>query len=324
MSNRRLLPFIYSADIAYLIELGNEYARFYYDDQLITATASPYTKEEIFHIQTAQIADVVRITSTGKHTQKLMRTAVDTFVFEPIDFNYGPFLLRNDLFDLFDTNPTEMQCSVTAVGSVGTLIAESAVFDMKHIGALFRLTHPRTNSIISVTGSMTISQMQALTLKVKGNASLITRGTWTGTAIFQRNVNGAGWENFRTYKSNNDRNASLSWVEEDDNVLYRITREGSISSGFHAELNCNETYDSGIVRVIGYGGPTATVVEVVTELVSTSKTRRWAEGAWSDFRGWPVAVTFFEDRCVYAGAIAESLRAAGAELMYPALREISQ
>lgn len=323
VSNRRLIPFIYSADIAYLVEMGDEYARFYYDDALITSVESPYTESEIFHLQSAQVADVMRIVSGGKHVQKLMRTAVDEFVFEPIDFKYGPFLLRNDLTDLFDASPSEMHCNETQVGGVGILTATSAVFDQKHVGALFQLTHPRTDKIIAVTGGMSQTQMEALTLKVKGTATLITRGTWTGTVVFQRNVNEAGWENFRTYKSNNDRNVSLAWVEEDDNVRYRITREGSMSAGFRAELTCDTPYDSGIVKVIANAGPTVAVVEVVTELASTAATRRWAEGAWSDYRGWPGALTFFEDRCCYAGAISESLRSEGAELMYPTLQELT-
>ena len=49
---------------------------------------------------------------------------------------------------------------------------------------------------------------------------------------------------------------------------------------------------------------TATVVaEVLGTLAAGSY--RWREGAWSDFRGWPYALAFFEQRLVFAGSDAK-------------------
>lgn len=317
MSKRRLIPFIYSADIAYLVELGDGYARFYYNGELITAIESPYTEDEAFNLHYSQLADVMRIAANATQPKKLKRVTTIRFEFEDIDFNYGPFLLRNDLVDLFESSPTEMKCSVKQRGETGVLTATSAVFEKGHVGAKFQLTHPPTTKIVSSSGSATSD-----TIKVKGKASLITRGTWTGTVVFERNVNDAGWEAFRTYKSNDNRNAALSWVEEEDEVLYRIRPEAGMSAGFRAELTIEEHYYSGIVKIISVASQTVAVVEVITEIQSTDYTRRWAESAWSDFRGWPSTVSFFENRACYAGAISASLRSAGAAFEYPSLKEI--
>ena len=40
-------------------------------------------------------------------------------------------------------------------------------------------------------------------------------------------------------------------------------------------------------------------VTVVSKVSQTTDTKRWAEGAWSGVRGYPSAVTFFEERVVY-------------------------
>ena len=42
-------------------------------------------------------------------------------------------------------------------------------------------------------------------------------------------------------------------------------------------------------------------ISIIVPFVSTDATKRWAEGAWSDLRGFPTSVTFFEDRCIYGG-----------------------
>jgi hypothetical protein len=40
---------------------------------------------------------------------------------------------------------------------------------------------------------------------------------------------------------------------------------------------------------------------VIKTLADTTATHRWSEGAWSNYRGWPRTVTFFEDRLTFGG-----------------------
>jgi len=54
------------------------------------------------------------------------------------------------------------------------------------------------------------------------------------------------------------------------------------------------------VRIDTVGGTTSAQITVLTELASTDATIRWAEGAWSYYRGFPVSVCFCENRCCYA------------------------
>lgn len=298
MSNRRLIPFIYSAEIAYLVELGGGYARFYYEDVLIDSIDTPYTEQEIFELHFQQIADVMRIAHRRHAPKQLIRSTPITFQLSNIDIRTGPFLLRNDLALADGEVPATISCNVTTIGAFGNLTASQDVFRDGHQGALFELTFPRSDKILTHSGTGTSE-----TIAGKGTMSLITRGTWTGEVVFQKNIGGIGWEDFRTYRSNNDRNASLSWVEEEDNVVYRIVSSGSGMSGFRTELTVGDPLVSGIVQIIDVIDPRSAACRVVSQLQSTDPTRRWAEGAWSDYRGWPGSITFFEERCCYAGGV---------------------
>jgi hypothetical protein len=57
----------------------------------------------------------------------------------------------------------------------------------------------------------------------------------------------------------------------------------------------------GYVRITGYTSGTQLSADVVETLDGTGATTTWAEGAWSDERGWPSTITFHEGRLFYGG-----------------------
>ena len=59
---------------------------------------------------------------------------------------------------------------------------------------------------------------------------------------------------------------------------------------------------AGYAQVTAYTSATVVDATVVKRLPTTSATTRWSEGAWSDRRGHPHAVTFYEDRLWFAGS----------------------
>jgi hypothetical protein len=316
---RRMIDFIYSASIAYVLEFGEYFIRVYYADEYITTVVTPYKEEHLFELHYKQIGDVMRIVHPQYKPRTLSRTTATTFALEEIDFTNGPFMTRNDLLDPLNITPTTLTCSATIANTYGSLIANSAIFSKYHIGALFQLTYPKATSTVSSAGAVDSSAIY-----VKGAWKLITRGTWTGTFNVLRNENGAGWDTFRTYKGSTgaEQNISLSLIENSDNVQYMIdaTTTDTISSGFRADLSTEDLYASGVVQVVGFGSPLYVSVKVITRIESITATRRWAEGSWSDYRGWPASLTFFEDRCVYAGALSGSDASNRQEIIgYPSL-----
>jgi hypothetical protein len=56
-----------------------------------------------------------------------------------------------------------------------------------------------------------------------------------------------------------------------------------------------------VVRVTDYTSEQVVSAEVITDLGGTVATDDWAEGSWSDYRGYPTAVSFHEGRLGWAG-----------------------
>lgn len=59
---------------------------------------------------------------------------------------------------------------------------------------------------------------------------------------------------------------------------------------------------AGYAQVTAFTSATVVNATVVRRLPSNSATTRWSEGAWSSRRGYPRAVTFYEDRLWFAGS----------------------
>jgi hypothetical protein len=305
----RLIPFIYNSEIAYEIEFGDLYARFFYNkatlvnvdgDEVVIAT--PYLEEDLAALQFEQIADVMWLVHKDYAPRKLTRTTAYTFSLDTIVFDKGPFRIRNDILNNDDVT---MTADVTTVGSTGTLVASVATFVDGHIGALFGLEYPKDTTIVSLDANDDSTIMD-----VKGIFSFVTRNTWTGTATLYRNVLGGstattdpGWDVFRTWRSKDDNNIQYKKTEYEDNVQYYFKMDTS-SGTVAAELSVYDHTQVGVVRIdsVPYSNvaniTVMTALPVVNGLVATYE---WSEGAWSPLRGYPCSVTFFEERCIYVG-----------------------
>lgn len=306
-----LMPFVYSSTVVYKIELGNLYMRFYYGDAVLLDGATevvidtPYESADLFELQYKQIGDVVWIVHPNYAPRKLKRTDAYTFTLTEIDFRNGPFLTRNDYLDPDNPSTTTLSCTATEQGQYGSLVATAAVFLPQHVGALFKLSHARTVKSLTLTGTGGTTSSSAI--HGKGTYNLLTRGTWTGTIVWQRRENNGDWEELFSYPSsaNAYQNINKSYVEESDITEHRLyTTDGS--TALRADFSIDEPLEAGIVKVVGVGDSYNAVVEVYSKLASTTATVKWFEGSWSAVRGYPASITFFENRCVYAGALSGS------------------
>lgn len=194
----------------------------------------------------------------------------------------------------------------------GTITASADYFESGMEGALFKLIHQRA---VTVVDRNTPGYSEAIF--IKGTFRLNTHGSWTGTIELQRNDHSAGWDTYRTYKSvNGDNQQNVAFYEGGDNVQYRIYVHSGITGLISSELTLDNVFREGIVRIVSLDDTSpATIakIAVVAELESTAATKRWAEGAWSTYRGFPSTVAFFEDRCVYGGM--QTVLPSGAKLL---------
>lgn len=321
----RMIPFVYSADIAYQCEFGDGYVRFYYDDAVLLNESdaevvidSPYAEADLFELKYYQIGDTMWILHPSYKQRKLTRTSVYSFSIDEIDYRKGPFLTRNDLIDPTSTTVSSMTCSVTGVGVTGTLTCNADYFYEEHVGSLFKLWHPRENQTLELEGAGTTDSIGG-----QGTYNLLTRGTWYGEIQIQRQESASGWTQFRKYKSSSNATQNVSVSFEDDSGDYKY-RLYSDASAIQAELDIDDPLTYGIVRVTEYVDSRTVNIIVLNELESTDATKRWAEGAWNDLRGYPGAITFFEDRCVQAGTVSEADILESPTENYIAIRSIQE
>ena len=133
----RLIPFEFSTTQTYILELGNEYIRFYRDNGQILSSgspyeiSSPYLTAELFDIKFAQSADVMYITHPSHKTRKLSRTGHTSWTLTEVDFTNGPYLDTN-------TSTTTITASAQTVGTGRTFTASANTFASTDVGRLVR------------------------------------------------------------------------------------------------------------------------------------------------------------------------------------------
>lgn len=93
----RLIKFQYNTEQTYIIELGNQYMRFYRDGgQLVDGSqvpreiVTPYLTEELQDIGFTQSGDIMYLVHHNHPPQKLSRTGVDEFSIDPVSFTAQP------------------------------------------------------------------------------------------------------------------------------------------------------------------------------------------------------------------------------------------
>jgi hypothetical protein len=208
-------------------------------------------------------------------------------------------------------------------GRTGTLTSSGALFEAGHVGSLFYLVQPRlvTTSYGSLQGVQgDVSHLVSLcgAINVKNEFRITTSGNWSGTIYLQRredSLSASDWENFRVYTSGNppDLNVNQPFIEDRNNVEYRVMCFlTTAASSIHATIAVTDSTQTGIVRIDAVESSTVADITVITPVASTDPTKRWAEGAWSGVRGYPMSCCFIEERCCYLGL---NLQTSGATLL---------
>ena len=309
----RVVPFIYSNTIAYVTLLENLQMWFYYNGGRVLDSwgrrlkvDTPYLEADLFKIQYKQSNDVMWLVHPNYAQRKLTRTNANAFSLDQITFTNGPFKKRNDL-----ANADGITMTPSAITGSGTLTASSATFDVGHVGALFNVTQPRVNTEVDGSKTNPATGVIGAAILVEGSFTFTTHGVWTGTVVLQRSIDGSTWETFKKYTGENgDAQVQYTGTEEEDNVQYRINVTAmSANTGAYASqtskvrctLTVNSSTQTGICRVTGYTSTTLVSMTVLKDFASTNADVRWSEGCWSTYRGFPACVTFFENRCIYAG-----------------------
>lgn len=300
----RLIPFEYSTEQAYVIEMGNLCMRFYRDSgQILDDADDPYeittvfSENEFFVVQYVQSADTMYLVSGTDPPQQLTRTAHDAWTIADMDIVDGPFLDEN--------TTTTQDVNATAVTGSVTLNSNFQMFDKDHVGSLWQISHVVDSNAIS--GILDANESSASDLAVFGDYTFTTHGTWTGYVALERSEDdGSTWEEVPAGSryGKDDTNILDEGSEDVADVIYQVTMSQYASGDCTYHLVVDMHVHAGIVEITAYSDPNTVTATVITTLASTDSTYRWAEGYWSDYRGWPTCIAFYEERLVFAGSSA--------------------
>lgn len=241
-----------------------------------------------------QSNDVIFVACEGHQQRRIERRATRSWSivrYEPTD---GPFRLENT---------SSIRLTPSALAGDVTLTASAPLFRQGHVGALFRIRSIGQRVEAAISGANQFStEIRVTGVGASRRFYWEVTGTWSGTVTIQRSVGEPGtWVDHRNFNGNtsSDENDDL----DNQIVYYRIgIKSGNYTSGTaNVVLRFGGGSIVGVVRINSVASQTSATAGVITELGGTEGSEIWSEGSWSDWRGWPSAVAFYEGRLGWFG-----------------------
>ncbi|MGI9491373.1 MAG: hypothetical protein ACR2QF_03000 [Geminicoccaceae bacterium] len=265
-ADHRLIPFVFNAEQAYVLELGDLYMRFYTDQGRLEnppgtpiEIVTPWTAAQIGKVRFAQRADIMTLVHPDVAPYRLSRVDNFTWTLVRIEYRDGPWLDENL------TATTIIPSGIT--GSI-TLTASAPLWQAAHVGALWRIGRR--------SGVVNLPEWVASTAVTAGDVQKYDG--INGINVYRAVQTGTTGEIPPEHQDGIREDGSIDWE-----YLY--------------------TDIFGWVEITGFTSSTVVDADVKgVELPSFGGggTTFWQEGAWSDVQGYPHVVGFYEQRAVYA------------------------
>lgn len=255
---------------------------------------TPYGEDDLPYLRWDQSGDVIYLACRGFQHRKIERRTNNSWsivIYQPTD---GPFRIQN-------VTPTTIS-STGLSGAVG-LTASANLFVDGHVGALFSLTSDGQRIATNFTAQNTFgSPIRVTGVGDSRRFAIIITGTFVATVTLQRSVGAVGsWEDLSTYTT--VTNDTYDDALDNQVIFYRLgVKTGAYTSGTAATtLQYSLGSITGVVLVTAVSTPTGALGQALSTLGGTTATDDWAEGLWSEYRGWPSAVAFHDNRLFWAG-----------------------
>jgi len=254
----------------------------------------PWFLEDIRKISYDQSGDILFITCAGTAPYKIERRAPHSWSLVKYEPEDGPFRSEN-------VGPITITPNILTGN--GTLTASKALFKASQVGGLMRVTSA------GQTVSAAISAANTFTNPIRVTGTLGYRlfwisvaGTFVADVTLQRSIGAPGtWTDVKSYSTPTQD----SLVDGLDNqiIYYRIgVKAGAYTSG---TVTCVLGYAlgsiTGVARITEFTSETVVNIEILKDFGDVVATALWAEGSWSQRRGYPSSCAFYEGRLWFAG-----------------------
>jgi len=258
---------------------------------------APWGTSDLDNLRWDQSGDYVFVACADTKPHMIQRWDIHSWSvveYEPED---GPFRTENT---------TTKTLTPSGINGSITLTASANLFRTTHVGALFRLTSDGQTVASNISAADTFTNAIRITGVDSSRVfTIILAGTWSGTVTLQRSLDSdeGPWEDVASPTWTGNTTETYDDGLDNQIAWYRIGfKTGNYTSGtLTATLDYALGSTSGVVRVTAFTDVTTVSADVLSDLGGTGATEVWAEGAWSDYRGWPSAVAFHEGRLWWAG-----------------------
>ncbi len=265
--------------------------------------AAPWTTAQLREIRHDQSADIIFLAHTAWQQRKVERRATRSWSLAKYYADDGPFT---------GTRTADVKLTPGATTGNTTLTADRAFFLPTHVGAMFRLFHEQTDWSFQLAGlaeSSDAIRVQGVGAD-NGFVQTIIGTGWVGALQLRRSytnareafINVASISGAVSTWSGAASSALFSPGSTLDNVIHWYNHAFTAYTSGVVTVRTQYSGDAGagICRVVGYTSSTQVDIEILYPMRNTLATKTWTEGEWSDVRGWPSAIRFFDGRIWFA------------------------
>ena len=292
----RLIPFEFNVEQAYILEFGENYFRIHKDGGTVVSGGNPvevatvYTSAQVSEIKFTQSADVMYLVHPSHPVQKITRTSHTAWTITEVNFLRGPM-----------QDPNTTTTTLTANGRTGsvTITASASTFVSTDVGRLVKL-HDGFAKITNFSSATSVTA--TVQENAEGRTELMPSYTATTIAFFEGDPSSTGLEH-------NDRitDTAGNFITEGFKVGQKVQISGASNGGN------NKSTAVLLVQVTADTILFSPSVDLVDEAAGQSITingeleadNNFSQGAFSSTTGHPAAVTFFEQRLVFANTTAQ-------------------
>lgn len=311
----RVIPFRFSTNVFFDIEVGHLYFRFWNNQarQLnagggILEVVSPYLEEHLFELQFEQLNDLLYIVHPLYAPRRLTRVANNNWTLAIVDFYndqaYPPLMPRN-------TDPSVKLLVIGTATNVGASLQLNGIgfnWQAGDVGVLMMVGNLATSTEQKNRVLVTAVDMVFLPVYVLGDWVFQTQGIGVYTVRLEQSTDKVTWTVRRSYNVDASNNVLLSG-SEDEPVFFRVKITVCTSANTttipYVVIETAAALVPGLVRITAVNlttnSATGTVVEPFGEVsLSGFLTDVWALPYFSARNGWPRAVCFHRNRLILA------------------------
>ncbi|MFR1817084.1 MAG: hypothetical protein ACLSW9_05320 [Megasphaera micronuciformis] len=195
----------------------------------------------------------------------------------------------------------ELKPSTTSGNDV-TITATKDTFTPGMVNSHIKLTQQAENQSEQIKIQASSITEETKSIRVGKAWKITTHGTWKGKVTVYHSDDNKTWQEYRSYKSNNDQNFTESGTVTTPTWMkaVAVTDADNGSGKLTVDFSRNPYSNDGTAKITEVVSPTEVKVSVITDFANTDKTQVYALSSWNDDNGYPKMACFFQDRLVLA------------------------